>query len=184
MGSRPHNDRRPVNSSALHANTAANALHYAFRTSAQQETRLLLTLQGLAWMHLFRSGIVKSKHLAEVLDITQLTGARLPERPEAAIDEILAIRTARPQEASRLAFAFAQRHPVEPLRRAACRLLPSKSTDDPHDIKFPVALFEDLGQVSRGWRPHLLATAVYSFWGSERPDLPVIQQVRDAVRGL
>jgi hypothetical protein len=72
------------------------------------------------------------------------TGAKLPERPEAAVDTILATRTAQPHEAARLAFAFAQRHRPEPLLRAARRLMPVKSSGDPHDIKFPVAIFEDL----------------------------------------
>jgi hypothetical protein len=35
--------------------------------------------------------------------------------PDAAIDEIPATRTAKPHDAGRLAFAFAQRHRVEPL---------------------------------------------------------------------
>jgi hypothetical protein len=59
-----------------------------------------------------------------------------------------------------------------------------KSTGDPHDVKFPVAIFEDLDLVSPGWRPHLMAAAAYSFWGSERPELPFVQQVRDAVGKL
>src|SRR5262249_15579932 len=45
-GSRPDGD-------ALHANTAVNALHYAFRASARPETRLLLTLQALAWVPMY-----------------------------------------------------------------------------------------------------------------------------------
>ena len=182
--SKTHAKHRPINSSALHANTAANALHYAFRASANPDTRLLLTLQALAWMDLYRQEITKSKHLVEAVDITQLKGAKLPDKPEAAIDEILATRTAKPRDASRLAFAFAQRHPIEPLLRAARCLLPLKSSGDPHDIKFPVALFEDLDLVSPQWRPQVSAVAAYSFWGSERPDLPVIQQVREAARKL
>jgi hypothetical protein len=62
--------------------------------------------------------------------------------------------------------------------------MPVKSSGDPHDIKFPVAIFEDLDLVSPGWRPHLLAAAAFSFWGSERPDLPAMQQVREAIRTL
>ena len=62
--------------------------------------------------------------------------------------------------------------------------MPVKSSGDPHDIKFPVAIFEDLDLVSPVWRPHLLAAAAFSFWGSERPDLPVMQQVREAVSKL
>ena len=184
LSSKPHNDRRPVNSSALHANTAANALHYAFRASARRETRLLLTLQALAWMHLFRDGITRAGHLAEAVNVTGLTGAELPASPDDAVAEILATRTADPRRASRLAFAYAQTRPAGPLLQAARRLMPAKSSGDPHDIKFPVAIFEDVDLVSPRWRPHVLAAAAYSFWGSERPDLPVVRQVREAARGL
>ena len=55
---------------------------------------------------------------------------------------------------------------------------------DPHDIKFPVAIFEDLDLVSPGWQPNVLAAAVFSFWGSDRPDRPAMQQVREALRTL
>jgi hypothetical protein len=184
LSSKPHNAWRPINSAALHSNTAANALHYAFRASDKEDTRLLLTLQAVAWLNLYRQGIIRGKCLVRPVDITALTGAELPERPEAAIDTILATRTAQPHEAARLAFAFAQRYRPEPLLRAARRLMPVKSSGDPHDIKFPVAIFEDLDLASPGWRPHLVAAASFSFWGSERPDLPVMQKVREAVGKL
>jgi hypothetical protein len=184
LSSKTHAKHRPINSSALHSNTAANALHYAFRASGKEDTRLLLTLQAVAWMDLYRRGIVKGKHLVDPRDITALTGAKLPDKPEAAIDEILATRTAKPHEAGRLAFAFAQRHRPEPLLRAARRLLPAKSSGDPHDIKFSVAIFEDLDLISPTWQPHLLAAATFSFWGSERPDSDLMKQVREAVRKL
>src|SRR5262249_44676441 len=126
----------------------------------------------------------QGKHLVDPTDITALTGLPLPDKPEAAIDEILATRTAKPHEAGRLAFAFAHRHRPEPLLRAARRLISVKSSGDPHDIKFPVAIFEDLDLVSPAWRPHVVAAAAFSFWGSDRPDLPVMQQVREAVAKL
>jgi hypothetical protein len=68
--------------------------------------------------------------------------------------------------------------------QSARALLPLKASGDPHDIKFPAAIFEDLALVSPAWQPHLLAAAVYSFWGSDRPDNPAVQQVREAVRKL
>jgi hypothetical protein len=184
LSSKPHNAVRPINSSALHANTAANALHYAFRASGKTETRLLLILQAVAWMDLHRKEVINGKCLVHPIDITETSAVNLPEGPEAAVDMILAARTAQPQEAARMAFAFAQVHRPEPLLRAARRLIPLKSSGDPHDIKFPVAIFEDLDLVSPSWRPHLFAAAAFSFWGSDRPDLPVMQQVREAVARL
>src|SRR5262249_27323300 len=184
LSSKTHAPHRPVNSCALHSNTATNALHYAFRASSREDTRLLLTLQAVAWMDLFRKCIIKGKHLVPPTDITALTGPKPPDKPEAVIDQILATRTDKPHEAGRLAFAFAQRHRPELLLSAARRLLPVKSSGDPHDIKYPVAVFEDFDLVSPGWRPHLLATAVFSFWGSARPDNPPIDKIRDALRKL
>jgi hypothetical protein len=184
LSSKTHAAHRPINSAALHSNTATNALHYAFRASGRDDTRLLLTLQAVAWMDLFRKEIIKGEHLVAPVDITVLTGPELPDNPESVVNEILATRTAKPHEAGRLAFAFAQRHRPELLLRAARPLLPVKSSGDPHDIKFPVAIFEDLNFVSPGWRPHLLAAAVFAFWGSDRPDNPVMDKVREAVRKL
>ena len=50
-----------------------------------------------------------------------------------------------------------------------------------HDLKFPVAIFEDLQLIGHAWRPHLLAAAVYSFWGSHRQDNPLTASVREAI---
>jgi hypothetical protein len=170
---------------ALHANTAVNALHYAFRAATQPDTRLLLTLQGLAWAGLYRDLVTRKKLLARVIDITALKEeAKPPESTDEAVRAILASRTIKPHEASRLAFALAQRHRVGPLLQEARRLLPSKSSGDPHDLKFPVAICEDLDLVSPGWRPHLLAAATFSFCGSDRPDLPAIERAREALRNL
>ena len=182
LSSKTHAPHRPVNSCALHSNTATNALHYAFRASSREDTWLLLTLQAVAWMDLFRKCIIQEKHLVTPTDITALTGPEPPDKPEAVIDQILAMRTDKPHEAGRLAFAFPNRHRPELLLSAARWLLPVKSSGDPHDIKYPVAVFEDFDLVSPGWRPHLLATAVFSFWGSDQPDIPQMEKVRDALR--
>jgi hypothetical protein len=47
-----------------------------------------------------------------------------------------------------------------------------------------VAIFEDLDLISPGWRPHLMAAVAFSFWGSDRPDLSVMRQVREAAAKL
>jgi hypothetical protein len=184
LSSKPFSPKGQTNGDALHANTAANALHYGFRASTRPDTRLLLALQAMAWMPLYRNLSIKKKLLTPEIDVTRLRGDKVPEKPEAAIDAILATRSEKPHEAGRLAFAFAQQHQTEPLLRAARRLLAKKATGDPHDIKFPVATFEDLDLVSPAWRPHFLATAVYAFQGSDRPDNPAMQQVRAALRKL
>ncbi len=184
LASKPFSAQEQTNGDALHANTAANALHYAFRRSTRADTRLLLTLQAMSWMPLYRNLSIKKKLLISGIDLTGLSGDEIPDRPEAAIDAILATRTATPHQAGRLAFAFVQRHQVGPLLSAARRLVVRKSSGDPHDIKFPVAIFEDLNLINPEWRPHLVAAAVFSFWGSDRPDNLNMEKVREAVRSL
>jgi hypothetical protein len=185
LGARFTVGRTQRNGVALHANTSANALHYAYRMSTLPDTRLLLTLQALSWMHLYRQLLQKKMELDETMDITRLTGAQLPETSQAAVAEILATRTAQPQRAARLALTLAERPGgKEQLLQAARGLLPLKASGDPHDIKYPVAIFEDLDLVSPTWQPQVLAAAVFSFYGSDRPDNPVMQKVRDAVRNL
>lgn len=176
---------RQWNGDALHANTATNALHYGFRVSRQPEHRLLLLLQGVAWAKLFRGLLKRKGELDEDRDILALEPADLPEEPQAAIEEILATRTAEPLIAGRKAMAFARRAAgARPLLQAAARLVATKVTDV-HDVKLAVAIAEDHALVSPEWRPHQLAAGVYSFRGSDQPDSTFFtQQVREVVRGL
>src|SRR5262249_27219061 len=132
---------------ALHSNTCSNALHYAFQVSADPANRLLVLLQAVGWMCLYR-GCVAGEGLQEPKDLTKIAGADIPDDPETAVEEILSIHSVsshsspRPDEAASKAFTFAQRYPgSDLLRRAAGRLLPLKSSWNPHDIKFPVAMF-------------------------------------------
>jgi hypothetical protein len=192
------------NGSPLHANTVANALRYAFEASGEPETRLLILLQALAWMTRFRDSIAKWPK--DHKDITALTAGKVPDKPDAAAEEILATlsgggkpcdhpvpgwhglaRNDQPwrYEAAGKALAFAEIHPdSDALIRTAARLIAHKADGDPHRMKFPVAMVENVGWVSKGWRPHLLAAATYSFLGADAPDTVVVKQARDALRQL
>jgi hypothetical protein len=196
------------NGSPLHANTVANALRYAFAASGDPETRLLLLLQALAWMTKFRRSIAGWPR--DHKDITGLKAGEIPGRPEAAAEEILAPlsmgtgagrakimhpvpgwhggeRNVQPwrYEAAGKALAFARRYPdSDALIRAAARLVAAKADGDPHRVKFPIAMLENLGWVSTAWRPSMLAAATYSFLGADAPDTDVVRQAREAVRKL
>jgi hypothetical protein len=88
-------------------------------------------------------------------------------------------------EAANKAFAFAKEFP-DPmvLVRAAYRVVPLKASWDPHEIKFPVAAWENFNWVSPEWRPHMLAVASYSFMGRDDVDTDLAKRVREAVRNL
>ena len=196
------------NSEPLHANTVANALHYAFQVSERAETRLLVLLQAVGWMVLFRINMANKGWLRDPKRVTDLDGERIPDDPAAAAAQILRDASAGPGAkptdnpipgwkglnynnqpwrylAARRAFTFAKKFPGSgTLVREASRLLPLKADWDPHRIKFPVAAFENVAWVSAEWRPHLAAAASYSFLGSDALDTPLASQVREALRGL
>lgn len=108
------------------------------------------------------------------------------ERPDHAVDEILAPLTTRPDHAARQLFTLAQRDPaIRTFQRNARRVLLLKIPDaDIHHVKYPVAVFEDAARVSRLWRPHLLASSVYWLPGSDRRDSAVVQSAREALKRL
>jgi hypothetical protein len=64
-----------------HAYTASNALHYSFQASANAETRLLVLLQAVGWLFHFRENMADKGWLKDPKDITELTGAKVPDKP-------------------------------------------------------------------------------------------------------
>jgi hypothetical protein len=192
------------NSTPLHANTAANALRYAFDECGETQTRLLILLQALAWMTRFRAGMAEQGWFKDEVDLTTLAQEPIAEATEDASREILATLShgglGRDRSgnspvpgwhglsynhqpwrrvAAQQAFALAQRQDgTETLFRMAARLLPAKADGDPHRIKFATAMFENHRWVSQPWRPHLVAAASYSFLGADALDTPTIQRVR------
>jgi hypothetical protein len=196
------------NSEPLHANTAANALHYAFRASGDAGNRLLILLQAVGWMCLYRSALARKGWLKEAKQLTEIEAVDLPQREDAAVEDILSqlsFGAGNPPtpdaipgwkgaqfnhqpwryQAACKVFAFARRFSdSQRLVREAFRLLPRKADWDPHRIKFPLAACENVDWVSSEWRPHLLAAASCSFLGADALDTDLAQQVREALRGL
>jgi hypothetical protein len=169
----------------LHTVTSANALHYAFRTSASPETRLLMLLQGLGWIGQFRNFMVTSKQKMKDIKITELTAGEIPGTPGEAVTDILGKASRgspeRTAEAARKAFRFAQAYPeAEPFLQGARRLVITRA-NEAHDYKYPAAIFEDYRLVSAEWRPHMLATAIYYQHGSDAPESAILKRAREAV---
>ena len=53
------------NSTPLHSNTSANALHYIFQASGDNSNRLLALFQAIGFMCLYRSSMVDKNWLKE-----------------------------------------------------------------------------------------------------------------------
>lgn len=188
---------------ALHINTAANALRYAFRTTASSQTRLLILLQAVAWMGDFVREQLGVNNLAETKPIdlagTTATGSALEViadvfsslpphayiydyKTRQGVGHHLPNKAARAEPARKI-FALLTDNPdaAAPYAQAARSWLCMKASVDAHEYKLPVALFEDYEIVSSAWSPRLLAASTHWLHGKQSEDSLVIQQARDAL---
>jgi hypothetical protein len=167
----------------IHAVTSTNSLHYAFRTAANSETRLLLLLHGVAWMGRFREAMTGRGKFGSV-KITELPAESISDDEAKAATEVLELIGPNTPGAAARAFALAQKHPQpDAYTKMARRLIFRKGTDA-HHYKYAAAIFEDYGLVSPPWRPHLLATSVYYLRGSQDPDSKLMMRAVEAVKGV
>ncbi len=167
---------------SIHAITSMNALHHGFRTVGDPETRLFLLLQAVGWMCHFQSSCVFKKVPLRDRKITDLAPGALP-----AADEDAAILTGlskRRDEASSQVFALVQKQPEPHGFVRQCRQLLLTKSHDVHDYKYHAAILEDFWLTQPRWRPHLLASALQWFPGSDLPDSPVMSRAREAVGKL
>ncbi|MGH7224984.1 MAG: hypothetical protein ACRELF_17315, partial [Gemmataceae bacterium] len=81
--------RQPRQIVPIHCVTSTNALHYAYQTSASDETRRLLMLQSAAFLPMFRQAMKGRGKLAEV-QIDKLEKAEVKGDPREAVEEIFA----------------------------------------------------------------------------------------------
>ncbi len=164
----------------IHAVTSTNALHYAFRTAANPETRLLLMLHGVAWMVRFRESMQSGGF--RPVKITELPVETVSDDPAHAAAEVLELIGPNTPSAAARAFALAKRHPdPDAYTKMARRLIFRKGTDA-HHYKYAAAVFEDYATVSPQWQPHMLATSVYYLRGSHDPDSKIMTRAIESVR--
>jgi hypothetical protein len=164
----------------IHAVTSANSLHYAFRTAANPETRLLLLLHGVAWMGRFRESMQPGGF--RPVRITELPAEAIADDEARAAAEVLEMIGPNTPTAAARAFALAKKHPEpDAYTKMARRLIFRKGTDA-HHYKYAAAIFEDYGLVSPQWQPHMLATSVYYLRGSHDPDSKIMTRAVEAVR--
>jgi hypothetical protein len=164
----------------IHTVTSTNALHYAFRTAVEPETRLLMLVHAVAWMGQFRETMSRGKF--GKVKITALEAAKIDaEEPKAAAETLELVGQDPPGAAAR-AYALAEKHPEpETYFKLARRLIFRKGTDA-HRYKYAAAIFEDYDLVSPAWRPHMLATSVYYLSGSQDPDSKLMTHALQAVK--
>jgi len=167
---------------ALHAVTTTNALHYAYLTSGDDQSRRLLLLQAAAFLPMFRQAMEGRGHLREMA-IDRLEPIPLSGDGSKAVEEIFGEIGRNRQTAAGKTLAYLQaKGSAENFMDTARRLVLLKG-NDPHDYKFSVAALEDYYHVSPDWRDRFLAASVLQLRGSGGKDNSLVNRIRSAVQG-
>jgi hypothetical protein len=177
----------------VHAVTTTNALRFGFELNSDPQTRLLLLLQAAGVTADFFIGQNKRDGNLRDLNLVEL---RRTEGKPPEIAQVFALLPMKakgynqlsPSEregsdaACRMAFEFLRSSADEAVfMRTARSFLCRKASLDPHDVKFPAAMFEDVLRVSPEWRPYLLASSVHALHGPKSADSPTLAKVREAL---
>jgi hypothetical protein len=168
---------------ALHAVTSTNALHYAYQTSDNDETRRLLMLQNAAFVTMFRDAM-KGRGGVKDVSVEQLSASE-PTATDQPVEQILAELGKDPTAAAGKLLAHLKRpstesRPAQEFMDAA-RVLVFLKGDDAHDYKFSSAVLEDYYHVSPEWRDTYLATNIFKLRSSQDRDNKLVQRTRAAL---
>lgn len=167
----------------LHCVTTINAMHFGWQTTANDETRRFLMLQGAAFLPMFRQAMQGRGQIADTrLDTLEAAPMREPV-PE-AIDAILADATRDRGLAARKLLGLLSRDPqaAVPFINQARRMIFLKGNDS-HDYKFSSAAMEDYFHTTSDWRNLYLASALFQLKGSGGADNGLVRRTQAALAG-
>jgi hypothetical protein len=168
----------------IHCVTSTNALHFAYQTTASDETRRLLMLQSAAFLPMFRQLMISRApdHKLADVRIDRVEKAELTGDPGQAVEEIFAAVSKDRLLAARKTLALmdgdSRRFPS--LVTAAERLIFSKGNDS-HDYKFSSAALEDYYHVTAPWRARYAASSMFNLKGIGDRDNDLIERTRAAL---
>jgi hypothetical protein len=166
---------------SLHAVTTANAIHFAFDTSGDDETRRWLLLQAASFVPLFRGEIAARKDKPSEATLDGLEPLPTKAGGAAAVEEIFADVSTDKTTAARKVLGYLKANgDPRSITDAARRLIFRKGTDA-HDYKFSMAALEDYAHVSPEWRDRYLAASVFWLKGSGEKDTQLVKRTKAAI---
>ena len=166
---------------ALHAVTSTNALHFAYRTAASDETRRLLLLQNIAFLPLFRQAMEGRGELKDHR-LDRLEPIQIAAASPGAIEEIFADVSGDRLTAAGKVLGYLNSGGDPQRLMDAARLLVFLKGNNAHDYKFSSAVLEDYYHVSPTWRNRYLAASVFNLRGSQQPDNQLVERTRAALK--
>ncbi|HVN80584.1 MAG TPA: twin-arginine translocation signal domain-containing protein [Terriglobia bacterium] len=161
---------------ALHAVTTTNALHFAYETSSEDQTRKLLLLQNAAFLTLFRG----SPEDTGAVKIDLFEPLPLKAQGTHAIEEIFSEVSNDRMTAARKMLGYLEKNPHPEKLIDAARQLVFLKGNDSHDYKFSSAVLEDYYHLSPRWRDRYLASSCFNLRGSGEPENRLVKRTRAA----
>jgi hypothetical protein len=166
---------------SLHAVTSTNALHYAYQSSDNDDTRKLLMLQNAAFLPLFRQAMGGRGKVGETR-IDRLEPISVSEGGRGALGEIFADASRDRMTAARKTLSYLQSGGDPVAMIDAARRLVFLKGNDAHDYKFSSAVLEDYYNVSPAWRDRYLASSLLLLPGSGDRDNKLVNRTRAALQ--
>ena len=162
----------------LHGLTTANAMHYIWQTTKDENVRKRVLLQACAFNPQFRESAKGRGKVAEY-NLTRLDDSNDKSEPE--LPQILDDMTSRKLNAAQGLYGYLNQggDPIQFIDDAR-RLLFLKGRDA-HDYKFASAVLEDYYHLSPNWRNKFLATSVFNLRGSKHSDSKLVERTRAAI---
>ncbi len=162
----------------LHAVTAANALHYIYGASGDENTRKLALLQGAGWLPLYRSRTSGRSDLK----VDAMEPVELESEGEEAVAEIFATVDSNRAEAAAKAMTYLKQGGSADLFFDTARRLILHKGRDAHDYKYGAAAWEEHQLAADPkWRPALAAALTGKVPGAGGPDSSLMRRARQAV---
>ena len=163
---------------SLHSVTSANALHYAFQHSGNDETRRWLLLQAVSFLPMFRARMQNAKPLP----LDELASVAPKAAGADALAEVFAAVSGDKTAAASKALGYLRAGGDPQAFIATARRLIYLKGSDAHDYKFSEATLEDYFHVSPKLRDRCLAASVGWLKGSGGADSKLVQRTRDAFK--
>jgi hypothetical protein len=166
----------------VHAQTTANALHYAYRSCGDPQTQQLMLLQCAALIAMFRRFTAVS---ASDFALEALQPLPLHASSDEAIDEIYADVSAghRLRAAGKsVGYLEGGGDPESLIARIRHQVV--YYADEPHDYKFPEAVFDSYAQFpDAAWRRRFLSAGMAYYKAPAQHPRPLIQGTLEMLRG-
>jgi hypothetical protein len=164
----------------LHAQTTANALHYAYRISEYEPAQQLALLQCAAFVAMFRqmTNTGESQFNLQKLE-------RLPPEAHDPLEEIFSdlARGARVQAARKSLSYSSSGADVNSLIATARHHVVYGATEA-HDYKFAEAVFDNLAQFPQPeWRSRFLSAGMGYFKAPAKRPVPIVAETIELLRG-